>query len=130
MSRTIMTSMLALSLALSASSMAYADMAAPARVIMHGQTKILTDAHGWSLYTFDEDQPGKSECTLLCATAWPPFEAPASARTSGHWSLIRRSSGVLQWAYKGSPLYTYRLDFKPGEIRGDGAEGIWHLAKP
>ncbi|MEZ2210009.1 hypothetical protein AAE029_10090 [Sinorhizobium sp. CB7] len=102
----------------------------PASVVMSGRAKILADGDGRSLYTFDKDHPGKSACTLLCAVAWPPFIAPVGATAHGKWSLVRRPSGVSQWAYNGSPLYTYRFDSKRGDVRGDGAEGVWHVAKP
>ncbi|HEY6633797.1 MAG TPA: hypothetical protein VIZ90_20255, partial [Rhizobiaceae bacterium] len=112
------------------SSSAWAASTAPAEVLTAGTQKILADANGRSLYTFDKDQPGKSECTLLCAVAWPPLIAPKDASASGHWSLVRRWDGDMQWAYKGSPLYTYRHDRNPGDVTGDGAEGVWHVAKP
>lgn len=117
-------------LALLSLSVAEAKPMSPASVVTSGRHKLLTDADGRSLYTFDKDQPGKSECTLLCALAWPPFEAPAGAKASGPWSVVTRPTGVTQWAYNGSPLYTYHFDSKPGDIHGDGAEGVWHIAKP
>lgn len=131
MSRKIAASALALTLALDSTSIAYATVASPAGVAMDGREKVLVDGDGWTLYTFDKDQHGESECTFLCAAAWPPLAAPAGARAHGPWSLIRRSSGTLQWAYNGSPLYTYRLDFSRGEVSGNGADGgLWHVAKP
>lgn len=117
-------------LALMSSAIAEAKIMSPATVVTSGQQKLLADADGQSLYTFDKDQPGKSACTLLCALAWPPFEAPAGAKASGPWSVVTRPTGVTQWAYNGSPLYTYHFDSKPGDIHGDGAEGVWHIAKP
>jgi predicted lipoprotein with Yx(FWY)xxD motif len=124
------TLIVSLGLALMSSAIAEAKIMSPATVVTSGKQKLLTDADGRSLYTFDKDQPGKSECTLLCALAWPPFEAPAGAKASGPWSVVTRPTGVTQWAYNGSPLYTYHFDSKPGDIHGDGAEGVWHIAKP
>ena len=127
MTRTLFVS---LGLALMSASLAEAKTMSPAAVATIGQHKLLTDADGQSLYTFDKDQPGKSECTLLCALAWPPFEAPAGAKASGPWSIVTRPTGVTQWAYNGSPLYTYHFDSQPGDVHGDGAEGVWHVARP
>ncbi|GAA3114934.1 hypothetical protein GCM10010520_68430 [Rhizobium viscosum] len=127
MTRTLFVS---LGLALMSASLAEAKTMSPAAVATIGQHKLLTDADGQSLYTFDKDQPGKSECTLLCALAWPPFEAPAGAKASGHWSIVTRPTGVTQWAYNGAPLYTYHFDSQPGDVHGDGAEGVWHVARP
>ena len=28
------------------------------------------------------------------------------------------------------PLYTFIKDTKPGEVMGDGANDVWHVAKP
>ena len=99
-------------------------------VVVAGQEKILADEQGKSLYTFDKDQPGKSDCTGICAAIWPPLVAAQGAKASGQWSLVRRNDGSMQWAYRGSPLYTYRLDIRPGDASGDGAEGVWHVARP
>jgi predicted lipoprotein with Yx(FWY)xxD motif len=41
-----------------------------------------------------------------------------------------RDGGSLQWQYKRKPLYGYRLDSAPGEVGGDGVDGLWHIAKP
>ncbi|TGT48046.1 hypothetical protein EN813_051345, partial [Mesorhizobium sp. M00.F.Ca.ET.170.01.1.1] len=45
-----------------------------------GGTKIYTDAKGMTLYTFDKDEKGKSNCYDKCAANWPPLKAKASAK--------------------------------------------------
>jgi predicted lipoprotein with Yx(FWY)xxD motif len=127
MSLTIKSIVIALGIASISGSLAEAKSVSPTSI---GQQKQLTNTVGQSLYTFDKDLPEKSNCTQLCALAWPPFVAPIGAKASRHWSILRRPTGVAQWAYKGAPLYTYRFDFKLGDIHGDGAEGVWHLARP
>ena len=111
------------------SSMADAKTVEPAKIVVVGQEKILADLNGRTLYTYDKDQPGKSECIAVCAAIWPPYVAPEDATAGGHWSLVQRYDGVKQWAYDGSPVYTYRPDLKPGDTFGDGVEGVWHLVK-
>jgi len=128
MSRTIAASLLVV--ASLSSSLAQAKEMVPVEVVMVGQEKILADENGKSLYTFDKDQPGKSDCTGICAAIWPPLVAAEGAKASGQWSLVRRHDGSMQWAFNGSPLYTYRLDTRPGDVSGDGAEGVWHVARP
>ena len=32
-------------------------------------------------------------------------------------------------AYDGHPLYTFVEDKAPGDIKGDGKGGVWHVAK-
>ena len=81
------------------------------------------------LYTFDRDQPGRSNCSAQCALAWPPLKVSARAAQKGaigKWSVILRPDGVKQWAYDRKPVYTNAHD-PEGVASGDGAEGVWHL---
>ncbi|CAA7615809.1 conserved exported hypothetical protein [Candidatus Terasakiella magnetica] len=92
--------------------------------------KVLADAKGMTLYTFDQDMGGKSACNGPCAQNWPPLMAGADAKGHGDWSVVTRDDGSKQWAVKGKPLYTFAKDAKSGETNGDGFKGIWHVAKP
>ena len=91
---------------------------------------------GDSLYVYDGDEvnrsgQGRSSCVEQCAAEWPPFLAQAGAKPHGPWSLITRSDGKKQWAYKDRPLYTYVKASTPDATSGNGANGNrWHLAKP
>lgn len=89
----------------------------------------LTAPDGRSLYTFDKDQPGHSQCEQACAAAWPPFAAAAGATAHGRFSLVTRADGSQQWAYDSRPLYFFAGDGKPGDTNGDGKGGVWHLAR-
>lgn len=91
--------------------------------------KIFTDPKGMTLYTFDKDEAGKSNCYDKCATNWPPFMADASAAAEGEWTVVNRDDGTKMWAYGGKPLYLYAKDQKAGDMTGDGVGGVWHLAK-
>ena len=92
---------------------------------------VLATSTGATLYTFDKDVAGsgKSACNGGCATNWPPLSAQASDAASGDWSIVTRDDGSKQWAYKGSPLYTYAKDAKAGDTTGDGKGNVWHLVK-
>lgn len=92
--------------------------------------KVLVDSQGMTVYTYDEDAPGQSHCYGLCAAFWPPVAAPAQQAGHDGFTVIARDGGALQWAYRGKPLYTYAQDDKPGDVTGDGADGVWHAAKP
>lgn len=92
-----------------------------------GQT-VYADAQGMTLYTFDKDEAGKSNCDGDCAVRWPPFMAEAGATAEGDWTVVERSDGTTMWAYKGKPLYTYEGDKAAGDATGDGVGGVWHLA--
>ena len=90
--------------------------------------KIYTDAKGMTLYTFDKDEPGKSNCYDQCAVNWPPFLAEAGAMAEGEWTIVDRTDGAKQWAYEGKPLYLYIEDKKAGDVIGEGKGGVWHVA--
>ncbi|MEM9582912.1 MAG: hypothetical protein AAGA08_07325 [Pseudomonadota bacterium] len=91
---------------------------------------ILTGANGMTLYTFDKDSKGKSNCYGGCAGSWPPYLAKAGAKApAAGFALIKRKDGTMQWAKNGAPLYFWAGDAKPGDTTGDGVGGVWHLAK-
>jgi predicted lipoprotein with Yx(FWY)xxD motif len=56
------------------------------------------------------------------------MEAAAIANPAGDFTVIAREDGITQWAYRGSPLYLFDGDRKPGEVRGVGVDGRFHLA--
>jgi len=108
-----------------------AAFAAPAMVGNSAKGKVLTNAHGMTLYTFAKDSGGKSACNGKCAANWPPLMVKAGDKGGEGYSKIKRADGKMQWAYKGKPLYTWKKDKKPGDITGDGfLNGAWHMAKP
>ena len=90
----------------------------------------LVDLNGMTLYVFDRDGNGKSNCNGQCAVSWLPLIADTDAQASGSFSFITRDDGRKQWAYKGKPLYTWANDKKPGDATGDGVNKVWHVASP
>ena len=90
---------------------------------------VLVNNAGMTLYTFDKDASGKSNCNGPCAVNWPPLAAGADAKPSGAWTVVTRDDGSKQWAYKGQPVYTWIKDQKPGDKTGDGVNKVWHIAK-
>jgi len=92
--------------------------------------KILTDVKGMTLYTFDKDTDGVSNCNDECAVKWPPLLAGADAKAKKEYTIITRADGSKQWAFEGYALYTWFKDKKPGDMTGDGVKGVWHTAKP
>ncbi|MEQ1866757.1 MAG: hypothetical protein ABL996_19140 [Micropepsaceae bacterium] len=83
------------------------------------------------LYTYGGDIPGsgKSTCNIGCIGPWPPVRAEAADTPVGNWTIIDRTDGRRQWAYKGHPVYMRYHDEINNPI-GDGEEGKWHLLKP
>jgi predicted lipoprotein with Yx(FWY)xxD motif len=94
-----------------------------------GGAKIYTDANGMTLYTFDKDEAGTSNCYDKCAANWPPLKADDGAVAMDEWTIIDRTDGTRMWAYEGHPVYTFVKDKKAGDMEGEGVGGVWHVAK-
>jgi predicted lipoprotein with Yx(FWY)xxD motif len=94
-----------------------------------GGKEILTDAKGMTLYIWDKDAVGVSNCYDQCAVNWPPLLVKADTAVEGDWTLVdRKDSDMKIVAYKGWPLYLWIKDTKPGDTTGDGVGGTWHTA--
>jgi len=88
--------------------------------------RLLATANNQSAYVSDRDSPNHSRCDEVCTQTWIPIIAPNIARPHGEWSIIERTSGVHQWAFRGRPLYRYVLDRTHGDsLRGSDVPG-WH----
>lgn len=123
------SALLAIGIAALAASAALAQTA-PAKTADTAKGKALVDGAGMTLYRYDRDSTGASNCNGVCANNWPPFKAPADAKASGDWTVITRKDGGKQWAFKGKPLYTFYKDGDPGDAKGDGVNDVWHIAAP
>jgi predicted lipoprotein with Yx(FWY)xxD motif len=92
---------------------------------------VLADAKGFTLYWYAKDTTMTSACTGSCATAWPPLAGRPGAAMGVHlvgkFGTIKRPNGALQATYKGHPLYTYAGDSAPGQTKGNGLDGTWHV---
>ncbi len=94
-----------------------------------GGKSVLTDTNGMTLYIWDKDAVGVSNCYEQCAANWPPLLVPADTAVSGDFTLVDRTDGDLKVvAYKGWPLYLWVKDTQPGDTTGDGVGGTWHTA--
>jgi predicted lipoprotein with Yx(FWY)xxD motif len=95
-----------------------------------GGATVLTNAKGFTLYSFAPDTPAKSNCNGTCAQNWPPVTGPATASgVTGTFGTIKRSDGSVQATFDGHPLYTFVGDTAPGQAKGNGlnaAGGLWH----
>lgn len=88
--------------------------------------QILTDADGLSLYLFDVDTPGVSNCSGQCAVVWPVLTTEAE-QLPEPFSIFVRADGSKQIVVNGSPLYYFISDKNEGDILGDGLNGVWHI---
>ena len=91
--------------------------------------RVVSTIAGATLYTFDQDQNGRSSCYDDCAKHWPPLIALGTAKAHWRMSLTRRTDGQKQWLYDGKPLYTYVHDTMPGDVNGDNVGNAWHVVR-
>jgi predicted lipoprotein with Yx(FWY)xxD motif len=95
-----------------------------------GGATVLTNASGFTLYSFAPDTPTKSNCNGACAQSWPPVTgAVTAAGVAGTFATITRSDGSVQATFDGHPLYTFAGDTAPGQARGNNLNvngGLWH----
>jgi predicted lipoprotein with Yx(FWY)xxD motif len=111
---------------------------ASSRVVMTAKNKtlgktILVNRKGRTLYSLSVERRGRFICTTSsCLSLWAPLTVPRGTTPTGvaHLGVVRRSNGRLQVAYRGGPLYTFRLDAKPGDMKGNGFKdvGVWRPA--
>lgn len=96
---------------------------------------ILVDGGGYTVYTWDRDTTSTSGCTGGCAGTWPAVlvpdgtatPIPAEGVTGTLATSARPDGGGNQLTLDGKPLYRYAADAAPGEAKGDGVGGVWHV---
>ena len=96
-----------------------------------GGTTVLTNARGFTLYSFAPDTPASSKCYGSCAAYWPPVTGTTAAGHGlpGTVTTITRTGGAHQLTYNGHPLYTYIGDTAPRQAHGNNLNlngGLWH----
>jgi predicted lipoprotein with Yx(FWY)xxD motif len=99
---------------------------------------ILVDSRGFTLYDFHKDMGGKSACYGACAGTWPPLTTSAAPEAikgadAAKLGTAKRNDGTLQVTYAGHPLYTYVVDTKPGEAKGNDIDSFgaeWYALQP
>ena len=107
-----------------------AALAAPPATVDTASGPALAGDTGMTLYTFDKDTSGVSNCTDKCAANWPPLLVEEDEAVAAPYSIVERSDGSYQLAKDGMPLYYWVKDGKPGDSTGDGVGDVWHVARP
>ena len=98
--------------------------------------QILVDAKGMTLYMFDKDEPGKSNCDAACLRRWPPLLADAGAQPVGGAGVsatlgtIQRDDGTTQVTVNDMPLYYWFEDKQPGDVLGQAVGDVWWVLAP
>ena len=76
-----------------------------------------------------KDRNGRSACSGSCATYWPPL-MNAGKLTVGPGvkralvGTTKRADGRLQVTYNKHPLYTFALDKRAGQTKGQGSSNF------
>lgn len=106
----------------------------PASTVKIGDSslgKVLTNASGMTLYTYNRDIAGSGQSTVSggLLSAWPALTSTsdtpvAPAGLAGALATITRSDGPKQVTYKGLPLYLWQNDKAPGDVTGQGVAGF------
>lgn len=109
--------------------------AAGLQVVSSSFGDILADTEGFTLYVFAQDEPGKSNCYGQCESAWPPLYqealgSPAPGIDQSKLGTTTRDDGKVQVTYNGLPLYFFVQDQSPGEVKGQGSNGVWFVLSP
>jgi predicted lipoprotein with Yx(FWY)xxD motif len=100
--------------------------------------KVIVDSQGMTLYDFHKDKGATSTCYGTCATDWPPLLTTGAAKAMGGaeaplLGTTKRKDGTVQVTYKGHPVYTFFLDKKPGDTKGNDVDffgGEWYALMP
>ena len=97
-------------------------------------TILVAASNRHTVYRFNSDTPGVSNCKGGCISAWPPLSVSAGTTptggtgVTGQLGTITRNDASLQVTYKGLPLYFFHSDSKPGDTNGNYTG--WSLVKP
>ncbi|MEU0914862.1 hypothetical protein [Streptomyces althioticus] len=91
-----------------------------------------------ALYRFDKDtaDPSKSNCNDACAAKWPPvtIQEGGNVYLAGvdpqQIGAIRRDDGQVQVTVGGWPVYRFAGDTRPGDLNGQGVDGVWFAVGP
>jgi predicted lipoprotein with Yx(FWY)xxD motif len=95
--------------------------------------KILVNRSGRTLYSLSVERNGRFICTTsMCLSLWKPLVVAKGSVPTGtaHLTAVKRPEGRRQVAYRGAPLYTFNLDKRAGEVKGNGFKdvGVWRPA--
>jgi predicted lipoprotein with Yx(FWY)xxD motif len=98
---------------------------------------LLVSAAGLTLYHYTPDKHGTIKCTAACAKFWPPLVVAGGVKpkagagvNAAKLSTEKRPDGTTQVTYAGLTLYRYSADRKPGDVKGQGFQGVWHAVTP
>jgi predicted lipoprotein with Yx(FWY)xxD motif len=107
-----------------------------AKVASSSLGKIVVNGKGMSAYYFDLDKAhsGVSVCSGTCSANWPAILTstvkPHMAGITGVVGSIPLKGGKHQVTINGRPIYTFAFDKAAGQVKGQGAQGVWYVISP
>jgi predicted lipoprotein with Yx(FWY)xxD motif len=101
----------------------------------HLHKTVLVTPMGQTLYSLSVERHGKFVCVdAACLSFWTPLlvrKGDAPTGIAGLATIARPGAkGRVQVTFHGAPLYTFKLDKKRGDAKGEGIKdvGVWHAA--
>jgi predicted lipoprotein with Yx(FWY)xxD motif len=101
---------------------------------------VLVNSRGLTLYMFVPDHQRKVTCKRSCAVVWPPLKIKKGQKPTAGGAAKKRLLGTVKnpsggrvVTYNRWPLYTYILDKKPGQAKGQATDlngGLWYVLSP
>lgn len=102
---------------------------------------VLVNSRGLTLYMFVRDHRNKVTCkSQACVIVWPPLKLKKGQKPTAGGAARKKLLGTdknpkggLVVTYNRWPLYTYYLDKKPGQARGqrvNNSGGLWYVLSP
>jgi predicted lipoprotein with Yx(FWY)xxD motif len=94
---------------------------------------VLVTGAGKTLYSLSAETHGRFICTdRSCLSLWTPLVVKHGTTPAGVGALatVKRPDGRTQVTYRGRPLYTFDMDRRPGDAKGNGFKdvGTWLAA--
>jgi Uncharacterized protein conserved in bacteria len=95
----------------------------------------LVDGKGMALYQNKKDRPFQMSCYPGCLEAWPPvttngFPQASGGVNSSRLGILTLPNGARVVTYNSLPLYYYKLDIHPGDLKGEGIASVWNVVVP
>lgn len=96
---------------------------------------VLVNSKGFTLYIFVPDHHKKVTCKGGCAAVWPPLTVKKGQKPTAGGAAKKKLLGLdgRVVTYNHWPLYTYVLDKRPGQDKGQALRdtfGLWYVISP
>jgi predicted lipoprotein with Yx(FWY)xxD motif len=95
--------------------------------------KIVVDGHGMTVYMLSADSKNHATCDAGCQHFWPPTSSTKDAGIAVDVGSTALPGGGTTETVGGTPVYTFRLDQKPGDVNGEGVNefgGVFYVVSP